>query len=311
MVRRNDYIESLEALREVFGSEADYIETQNFNKLHRLVIGIDQGSLEETIEEGDFDIDAVDVMGRTPLYWASTRGDSDKVKLLLKYGASPNAGLSVIIGVIHHLELAQESTDFTHANKFQIIELLINSGVNLNVKEVDGYSPLHAAARHANGQHVLTLLLEKGLDPSPHNCYGQTPLHDAIAHNHVGCAKILIRYGADLNKCWGPSQPAIFDAVCENHHESAELLLQSGAEVKWIDVQRGRLSILHWLAKYGDPQMWSLFEQVDFTAEDFEYTNDDGETPLQILTRERPDADEEMIARFRSILKPPQLSFIP
>jgi ankyrin repeat protein len=302
VVQRNELVDSLEALREVFGSEADYLEAQHFNKLHRVVIGIDQGDLEAIIREGDFDIDAVDVMGRTPLYWAAARGDSEKASLLLKYGASPNAGLSVITGVIHHLELTQGPFGLTHNSKFEVVKLLVEAGVNINIRETDGYTPLHAAARHAEGHHILRLLLDRGLDPSVHNLYGQTPLHDAVGQNHHQCAEILIRYGADINKTWGPSRPPIFDAIDRHSHDCIELLLRAGADLKFVDVQGGELNILHWLATHADRNTWALFMQANLAGLDFEDRTKDDETPLQLLIRQHPDAEEDLVALFKSLL---------
>jgi len=61
--------------------ESDYVDSQRFNKLHRLVIGLDHGDLETTLREGDFDVDDTDSSGRTSLYWAASRGDVRKVRL--------------------------------------------------------------------------------------------------------------------------------------------------------------------------------------------------------------------------------------
>jgi hypothetical protein len=291
----------MEQLRELFG-DSDYIESQRFNKLHRLVIGLDHGDLEATLREGDFDADDTDTHGRTPLYWAASRGDFAKVRLLLDYGASPNAGLSVITGVVHHFEFERNSLGFTHFSRLAVAKMLVEAGVDVTVKENDGYTPLHAAARHSEGHEFIKMLLEKGLDPSVHNLYGQTPLHDACGRNHVKCVAVLIENGADIDKTHGPSRPPIFDSIDRYSYECTELLLNAGASLKFVDVQRNSLTILHWLAKHGDRRTWQIFGSVDLAGLDSEQKSANGETAIQLFDRERPGAESGMREAFMVLL---------
>lgn len=243
------------------------------------------------MREGDFDPDDTDTHGRTPLYWAASRGDFQKVRLLLDYGASPNAGLSVITGVVHHFEFERSSLGFTHYSRLAVAKMLVEAGVDVTVKENDGYTPLHAAARHAEGDEFIKILLDKGLDPSVHNLYGQTPLHDSCAQNHIKCVKMLIENGADIDKTHGPSRPPIFDAIDHSSYETVELLLAAGASLKFEDVQRNNLTILHWLGRHGDRRMWQIFEVGDFTGLDTEQRSTNGETAIQLFDREHSDAE--------------------
>ncbi|RFU26989.1 hypothetical protein B7463_g9348, partial [Scytalidium lignicola] len=301
VTRHGQPVATIEQLREIFG-DSDYLDSQRFNKLHRLVIGLDHGDLEATLREGDFDPDDTDTTGRTPLYWAASRGDTAKVRLLLDYGASPNAGLSVITGVVHHFEFERSPLGFTHYNRLEVAKMLVEAGVDLTVKENDGYTPLHAAARHAEGHEFIKILLEKGLDPSVHNFYGQTPLHDACGQNHVKCVEVLIENGADINKTHGPSRPPIFDAIDHRNHESIELLLNAGASLEFVDVQRNSLTILHWLARHGDRRTWQIFESADFAGLDAEQKSASGETAIQLFDRERSDAEAGMREAFMVLL---------
>jgi ankyrin repeat protein len=132
--------------------------------------------------------------------------------------------------------------------------------------------------------------------------YGQTPLHDAVGQNHSNCAEILIRYGADINKTWGPSCPPIFDAIHTYSYDCIKLLLQAGADLSFVVAAEGGLDILHWLARFADQNTWVLFEHADFTGIDGEQKTYDGETPLQLLIREHQDATEDLIASFESLL---------
>jgi ankyrin repeat protein len=114
-------------LPELFG-KSDYIESQHFNKLHRLPIGLDHDDLETTLREGNFDAAHTNSHRRTPLYWAASRGDFAKVSLVLDYGAPPNAGLSVITGVVHHFQFEKDSLGFTDYSRLAIAKMLVEAG---------------------------------------------------------------------------------------------------------------------------------------------------------------------------------------
>jgi hypothetical protein len=58
---------SPEIIFELFG-DTNYIESQNFNRLHRIVLEFYQSSLEDALQDDNTDINATDAKDRTPLY---------------------------------------------------------------------------------------------------------------------------------------------------------------------------------------------------------------------------------------------------
>jgi len=75
--------------------------------------------------------------GYTPLHYASHNGHAGCVTLLLEYGSSSPA-------------FSNNSIRFDH---------IMSIGADVNIKDQDGQTPLHAAA-HSGKQEVLLLLLE-------------------------------------------------------------------------------------------------------------------------------------------------------
>ena len=126
---------------------------------------------------------------------------------------------------MHHYEFERDSLGFTDYSKLAIAKILVEAGVDVTVKEKDGYryTPLHAGARHSEGDEFIKMLLEKGLDPSMHCLYRKTLLHDACGLNHVKCAAVLIENGADINKAHDPSRSPIFDSIDSHSYECIEL----------------------------------------------------------------------------------------
>ena len=69
---------------------SDWIEEQEFSKLHKIVLRLPLSSLEKAIADVPTSIDKTDAMGRTLLSWSAARGDHHAVQILLDYNANPN-----------------------------------------------------------------------------------------------------------------------------------------------------------------------------------------------------------------------------
>ncbi len=67
-------------------------------------------------------------------------------------------------------------------SNFEITELLIKRGANVNVKQQSGVTPLHSAAHNGNLE-IAKLLIENGADVSAQTTTGQTPLDLAKEKN--------------------------------------------------------------------------------------------------------------------------------
>lgn len=67
---------------------------------------------------------------------------------------------------------------------------LLKQGIDVNAKDEDGETALHAAA--SNGHHnLLKILLQWGAKTSIKNSRGWTALNEAVAAKHSQCVKIL------------------------------------------------------------------------------------------------------------------------
>jgi ankyrin repeat protein len=81
------------------------------------------------------------------------------------------------------------------------VEWMLERKVDLDFRESDGYTPLHAALerdppdRHA----LLELLLRAGAPVNRKGLNDWTPAHMAAAMDDVESLKILVRHGADLS----------------------------------------------------------------------------------------------------------------
>ncbi|GAU35557.1 hypothetical protein TSUD_384050 [Trifolium subterraneum] len=75
------------------------------------------------------------------------------------------------------------------------IREVLESGVSVNFRDIDGRTALHIAACQGL-THVVELLLEKGADVDPKDRWGSTPLADAIFYKNNDVIKLLENHGA-------------------------------------------------------------------------------------------------------------------
>ena len=149
------------------------------------------------------DPNAPDRQGQTPLHYAISNPDSDRmerynqVQSLLNGGADPNARNNREETPLHRVALSLRES-------LAEVSMLVQSGADVRSRDDVGNTPLHYAAGHASVDRcsVVQRLLEKGARPNEQNHAGQTPLHLAAGREGEGQAEAIRRLltdGADPN----------------------------------------------------------------------------------------------------------------
>ncbi|XP_072295159.1 uncharacterized protein [Eucyclogobius newberryi] len=117
-------------------------------------------------------------------------GDPRSVQLLLTQGAKADAVSSRGVAAIH-LAVGKETEKNLHC-----LKLLLQNGVNPNVKSSDGLTPLHIAAVWGCYQN-LKLLLTNGGNPNLTDNDGNTPRQLAEQQDNRKCAQFLQEHETD------------------------------------------------------------------------------------------------------------------
>ena len=115
------------------------------------------------------------------------------------------------------------------------IGALLRAGVDIEVLDRRGFSPLILASY--NGRESTTrLLLEHGALPDgPAGFTGNTALMGVVFKGYLPIAALLIEHGADVDHQNGAGQTALMTAAMFGRDEMVDLLLGRGVNVALAD----------------------------------------------------------------------------
>jgi ankyrin repeat protein len=150
----------------------------------------DTARVRQLLKQGA-DVNAAQGDGMTALHWAAARGDASQVAMLVYAGARLEA--STRNGNYTPLHLA------ARAGRVAAVKALVKAGANANAAtSAGGTTPLHFAAGMGSTEAIQTLL-DAGVPIDVREAaWGQTPLMWAANYDRVEAVKLLIRKGADI-----------------------------------------------------------------------------------------------------------------
>jgi len=105
----------------------------------------------------------------------------------------------------------------------QMVESLINKGINVNSLSEAGETALHAASL-AGEKEVVALLVQHGVNPDLASKLGQTALHLASQEGHKLIVQLLLEWKANINAMCHKGFTALHYAEQRGHDEIVKLL---------------------------------------------------------------------------------------
>lgn len=220
------------------------LKTSNFNRVKELV------------EDG------VDVNYRryrkddTALILASHNGHKDIVEYLLEKGADVNIrgedNQTALVCALSekHYEIAKILIDndananlvtsiiiplrvAIHADQKELVELMLQKGADVNLREWTGGSALLSAIEKKDVE-IVKLLLKNGADVNALDYYRDTPLIRCLMAGGEKCteiAEILIENGAYVNFRREYGTTPLMIAIANGHKKIANILIDKGAYI--------------------------------------------------------------------------------
>lgn len=175
------------------------------------------------------DVNRVDTREmQSALVKATLNNQPDCVAVLLAYDADP---LLSTKSNWTPLYVAANKGSIEIVN--QLLDL-VNFGAFIDIPSTAGTTALAIACTQGHYE-VVELLLLKGANVNVSDEQSSTPLMKAAAKGFTQIANLLVKYGADVNAQDKQGYTAIIRAADSGHTEIVELLMQSDASVSAVN----------------------------------------------------------------------------
>ena len=281
----------LTSMRNLFPENDNLIEDREFSRLHKAVLKLEHCDLEQEVKAYSSILDSTDTDGFTPLIWAARRGDRKAIWTLVKAGADvnfqTNYGASALYYTVKFCDL-------------ESVKALLNAGANPCLVNKWGHSPLHHV-RYATPSltEMVASLIDAGIDLNIKDSCGLTPLHTSTFNNNVEAARAFLDHGANINALDNDRDSVLSQCLLLGSNDVAELLLSRGATCTSWDSMCN--SILHLAALSGNLKTIEILYRAKLHTVDPDAVSRQGQTALQIA-KARVSKAEGFVEKLQELL---------
>ena len=145
-------------------------------------------NLARQLIEMDADVNSEDEFSRTPLHIAARYAGFEMIELLLNNKAK--------VEVLDNLDNTPLHAAVLGERPEENVAHLVNAKVDINARNIIGYTALCLAIRY-NGPEIVSLLLEQGASVEATD-HGEPPLFTAVREQKTWAIKLLLDNGANL-----------------------------------------------------------------------------------------------------------------
>ena len=141
--------------------------------------------------------------GYTPSHWCALTGNETLCRLLLEHNADSNIQDNNGYTPLHRAVMN---------GAVNLIELLLEHKAGVNTQHKYGFTPLHLSARfsHKDCNEIIDLLLQYGVQNIDiRDVEGRTPLQMAVRCGNAQDVKKLVDLGADVSVVKAYQKPAV------------------------------------------------------------------------------------------------------
>ncbi len=151
--------------------------------------GCSSGIVKALMERGA-PVNQADTLGRTPLWYAADRGNTDAAMVLLRAAANPGQpDKNGVTAFLHALERGQAEP----------ASRMLAEGADPNQATGTGNTPLMLAAKLGSAP-LVEALIQAGAKVDARNAFGNTALMIAASEGQTAAARALLKAGADRSR---------------------------------------------------------------------------------------------------------------
>jgi ankyrin repeat protein len=140
------------------------------------------------------------------------------------------------------------------SGQLEQVRELLDTGINVNLGDQWGYTPLHCAAAYGNSNIVRELLNHGAKAEVASILYHATPLHWAAYHRQISSIILLLEHGAHLDAIETHAGTPLHIALRHHHYDTAKHLIKFGATATREEMIAAYLTPLELAAAQGDVQ---------------------------------------------------------
>ncbi|KAL6697151.1 ankyrin repeat-containing domain protein [Trichoderma pleuroticola] len=165
----------------------------------------------------------------------------------------------------YHREKWYENSNYQAGSEqfLQKMRRWIEQGVDINARDIRGWTPLHYACCCAGktSTQVVQLLLEKGASVDVQGREGTAPIHCAARAGHLEMVEMLLEFGANIDIADGYGNTALHEAALNRSADIFETLCKRGCQKRrnkhgraaiHIAAMRGLSSAINHLGDYAN-----------------------------------------------------------
>lgn len=278
MAARGGHVKVMEYLLKL-GADLYSLDPHGMSLMHSAVLSDDPEVIEWVLDKG-LDVNAPNAHGNTPASFGESNGKINALKYLAQKGADVNlenlwlrSNPKLTIELIQWLRskgynIRAEKNGLMHCaaynGQIDIIEYLMSEGIDVNIKDEEGKTPIyyatkkgkfkaikylyehgadlktqddkgdtlmHIAARKGK-VHIIQWLLDKDVPVDSRNFEGKTPVNGAAQKGKLSIIEYLGKKGADIANVESYAQDLIEHAAVERDMNM----------VKWLEDQKVDMS---------------------------------------------------------------------
>ena len=217
---KKDFIDGIQLLVEN-GAFIDLPDHHEYSPYLWAVISGQYRATEMLLSLG-VDVNSASTQRKSALNWAASMGRSEIAGLLVANGAD----LMLMTRSTQSVPLEEAAA----SGDLATVQLLLQSGADVNYRDHDGWSAIHRAAEEGH-YDVVSLLLKHGANVNGISSYGTSPLHCAANGGHNEIVNELLRYGANPLIVTAHGWTALHHAAFMGHSHIVQTLLDSDERV--------------------------------------------------------------------------------
>ena len=183
----------------------------------------------------------ITITNQEKMFAALENGNLKDLKSHLRRGADINARSFSSSTTLHFA---------ARGPSLEVIKFILDQKLCVEVKDVNGQSPLHIAAAHGRKNIVDFFVKETSVYVDDLDHRGKTPLHIAAENGHKDIVEILLKNNANTNAKDFTGLSPVHYAIKNNHIDVAKIMLEQEANVD-INETMGGYTSLHIAAEIG------------------------------------------------------------